>query len=124
MKEKKLSIGFQNGRLTKDVGYPYLVVRSKPNVYSTKAIEFKRKGPNEIVGDSFIVNYPEPFQGETLRPEVVHLMIQVLKEISQETNLRMCLFLSEERSIHIDPDGTTNNPPAKRKFLVVASGEG
>lgn len=106
------SMGITNDNKTL---YPYVVIRWMAAVYGRMEIVFKSEGTTGVEGKTITYVHPEPFSGSGLKPECRDEIVEIIKAVVLRTSRRMCLVLSEESCIFVEPDGTTraaNDPPS------------
>lgn len=106
------SMGINNADQTV---YPYVVVRWMAAVYGKIEIAFQEDGIGSVDGKKIVFVHPEPFTEDGLKPECRDQIIEIVKAMVVRTTRRMCLVLSADNCIFIEPDGTlktSNEPPS------------
>ena len=95
--------------------YPHVVIRVRPSIYARWKVLFLETGENRMADGQLTLEFPEAFQEGVLKPEALELAVAVLKGVTRQSGYRMCLVLSPEKCIYVEPDGTTDEslePPS------------
>ena len=87
-------------------GYPQLVLRLMPAVYTRSAVAFTtdplRLGSDH--GDRFFrVLDPHPDAGETLTPERRQAVVDAAQRLADDTNLRVSAAFSPADAVYVSP---------------------
>lgn len=99
-----------------DGQYPYLVIRWMSGVYGRKKIVFVDDGESALRKDALVVVAKGPcVTCGQLPVDQMPLIVAALRPIVMEQNRRMCLVLSANSCVFIEPDGKvewSNSPPS------------
>jgi len=92
-----------------DQEYPFMVVRWMSGVYGKKKIVFVEKGESGFQGDSLVVVAVGPCSACGQLPvESVPKLISLTMPVVMRDQRRMCLVLSKECAVFMEPDGKVN----------------
>jgi hypothetical protein len=95
--------------------YPHVVIRVRPSIYARWKVVFLETGENRMADGKLTLEFPDAFQDGVLKPEALELAVAVLKGVTRQSGYRICLVLSPEKCIYVEPDGTTDEtlePPS------------
>lgn len=87
------------------VEYPYLVIRLQAAVYDKRRIVFAQT-PGASDGHAFLLQWPQSFDRTRALPSAVRLaLIEQVKGASKQSGFRMCIVVSQDESLYVEPDG-------------------